>query len=139
MNTLMEREAPAPLKKLSPTATLVLGLGVLEDIVRAHELPFLSSPKILEYKFSLDGLIEDIASGVKNSNDLSLVVAWVTGESWKETYKVTSLLDTDNLADRQYHGVTHVMTNLQTGQREFDLVILQELLAYLKNPNKEMG
>jgi hypothetical protein len=41
-------------------------LGVLPDVLQELKLPFLSSPKILEYKFSLDGLIEDIENGNKN-------------------------------------------------------------------------
>jgi hypothetical protein len=35
-------------------------------VLQELKLPFLSSPKILEYKFSLDGLIEDIENGNKN-------------------------------------------------------------------------
>jgi hypothetical protein len=47
-------------------------LGVLADVLGelCEEYPegLCSEPKVLEYKFSLDGLIEDIESGVKNSN-----------------------------------------------------------------------
>jgi hypothetical protein len=47
-----------------------------------------------------------------------LILVWKTGENYLEKYKVSSLLDEDNISSREYHGVTHVMTNLSTGQRE---------------------
>ena len=48
-------------------------LGIYVDAITA-KLPFHSKPKILEYKFNLDALIEDCESGEKNSNDIGLVL-----------------------------------------------------------------
>jgi len=108
-------------------------LGILEDY--AQELTeFISAPKIMEYKYSLDGLIEDLESGLKNSNDIGLVVVWKTGSDYQGNYYITSLLDPDNLSERQFHGVTHVMTNVNTGQREMDLIVLEELIDLLNDP-----
>ncbi|MFJ8243700.1 hypothetical protein [Peribacillus asahii] len=112
-------------------------LGILKEVLEAYKerkLPFISKPKILEYKYSLDGLIENLEDGSKNSNDIGLVVVWETGENYIGSYKITSLLDEDNISSRQYHGVTHVMTNLNTNQREMDLIVLSELIEYLNNP-----
>lgn len=113
-------------------------LGIIEEIVLNYDqkLPFTSSPKVLEYKYSLDALIEDVESGIKNSNDIGLVIVWKTGDLWKEHYKLTSLLDVNNLTLRQYHGVTHTITNLNTGQFEMDLIVLEELIDYLNDPEK---
>jgi hypothetical protein len=108
-------------------------LGVLKSVIDDHDIPFISSPEILEYKYSLDGLIEDISDGTKNSNEVGLVVVWRTGTTYKDNYHITSLLDDDNLSERQYHGVTHKMTNLQTGQQEMDLIVLSELINYLND------
>lgn len=110
-------------------------LGVLQDYVDSHPT-FTSKPKILEYKYSLDALIENFESGDKNSNDISLVVVWKTGEDFQGNYHITSLLDEDNLSDRQYHGITHVMTNINSGQKEMDLIVLKELIEYLNDPIK---
>ena len=109
-------------------------LGVLTEYVTNAGETFRSSPKILEYKFSLDALIEDIENGDKNSNDISLVVVWKTEEDYKGHYHITSLLDVDNLAERQYHGITHILTNISTGQKEMDLIVLEELIQHLKDP-----
>lgn len=95
---------------------------------------FKSKPKILEYKYSLDALIEDISNGDKNPKDIGLVVVWETGADYQGNYHVTSLLDPENLWQRQYHGVTHVMTNLTSGQREMDLIVIKELVEFLNDP-----
>ena len=110
-------------------------LGVLQDNLQSG---FKSEPKILEYKFSLDALIEDIETGVKNSNDIALVVVWETGKDYQGNYLITSLLDPDNLSERQYHGITHVMTNVSTGQREMDLIVLEELVEFLNDQETEI-
>jgi hypothetical protein len=111
-------------------------LGISNSTLSGFEtLPFKSKhPKILEYKFSLDGLIEDLDTGVKNAKDIDLVVVWETGKQFEENYKIASLMDENNLDLRQYHGVTHVMTNLNTGAREMDLIVLSELIQYLNDP-----
>ena len=108
-------------------------LGVLQEYASETGV-FQSKPKIMEYKFSLDALIEDLESGVKNSNDISLIVVWESGNDYQGNYHITSLLDPDNLSERQYHGVTHVMTNVNTSQREMDLIILEELIAFINDP-----
>jgi DNA-binding Lrp family transcriptional regulator len=111
-------------------------LGIKRDVIaEIRSYPFITEPTVLEYKFSLDALIENIEDGTKNSNDIGLVVVWETGEDYKGNYKITSLLDTSNLTQRQYHGVTHLMTNVTTGQREMDLIVLKELIDYLNNPD----
>lgn len=112
-------------------------LGVLEDILDSHE-GFLSEPKVLEYKYSLDGLIENLEDGSKNSNDIDLIVVWETGKDFLGNYSITSLIDEDNLNLRQYHGVTHLMTNITNGQKEMDLIVLSELISFLNNPKIEV-
>lgn len=112
-------------------------LGIHQDYIKENP-SLLSSPKILEYKFSLDALIEDINSGVKNSNDINLIVVWETGSDFEGNYHITSLLDPDNLVERQYHGVSHVMTNISTNQREMDLIVLSELVNFLNNSEEEI-
>ena len=105
-------------------------LGIIPEYYTDN---LLTHPKIMEYKITLDALIEDIEAGDKNSNDIDLVVVWETGEDYQNNYHITSLLDPDNLSERQYHGITHIMTNVNTGQREMDLIVLKELIEYLNN------
>jgi hypothetical protein len=113
--------------------TITNPLGIDKSILDNFTLPFVTKPKVLEYKYSLDGLIEDIEGGVKNSNDIGLVVVWETGEEFRNNYKITSYLDPDNLTLREYHGVTHSITNINTDQREMELVVLSELIDFLND------
>lgn len=92
-----------------------------------------TTPRVLEYKFSLDGLIEDFDSQDKNIKDVDLCVAWETGDLYKEKYSIISLLIPENSDQRQYHGVTHYLADLENGAKHCDLIILGELIDFLNN------
>lgn len=106
---------------------------IVEEIINNYPQGFHSHPKVLEYKFSLDGLIEDIESGVKNSNDIGLVVAWEVGELYKEKFYIMSMLIEENINQRQYHGVTHRLYDISTNEVVADLILLSDLIEYLNN------
>lgn len=93
-----------------------------------------TTPRVLEYKFCLDGLVEDFDSQDKNLKDVDLCVAWSTGELYSERYGITSLLIPENSDQRPYHGVTHVLNDIDTGSKYCDLIILSELIDYLNDP-----
>jgi hypothetical protein len=115
-------------------------IGILEENLESYEankqIPFRSGPRVLEYKFSLDGLIENIETGIKNSKNINLVVVWETGEEWKKNYRITTTLHEDYLEHRSYHGVTHIMRNINTHEEAMDLIVLKELIEYLNNPTE---
>lgn len=112
-------------------------IGVLEENLESYEannqLPFRSVPKVLEYEFSLDGLIENIETGIKNSKNINLVVVWETGQEWRKNYRIVTTLHEDCLEYRKYHGVTHIMRNLDTQEEAMDLIVLKELIEYLND------
>ncbi|KUJ04077.1 hypothetical protein AR275_29485 [Stenotrophomonas maltophilia] len=95
-----------------------------------HDGERVSAPKILEYKHSLDGLIREFENGEKSEKDVHLAVVWDIGEEWKRTYEALSLLDLDNIHQRDFHGLTHV---LSSGNTRLYLIVLKELVAYLNN------
>ena len=111
-------------------------LGVDESLLAGDEA-YVSKVKVLEYKFTLDGLVEELQSGVKNVNDIGLAVAWEIGNKWREMFDVTSLLDDDTLHHRQIHGTTHSFTHSVSGLHAFEAVILHDLVRYLKDPTAE--
>lgn len=90
-------------------------------------------PKVLEYKYSLDGLIEDIESGIKNTSDINLLVAWEAGERYKDNFSIESLLIDGNEIMRQYHGITHRLHSINANERVCDLILLKGLILYLNN------
>lgn len=109
---------------------------IVEDIEEKYQDGFYSAPKVLEYKYSLDGLIEDIESGLKNTNDINLVIAWEAGELYKENFSIVSMLTEDNLNLRQYHGATHRLFDITTNEVVCELIFLKDLITFLNDPEK---
>jgi hypothetical protein len=89
-----------------------------------------SPPKVLEYKYSIDGLIAEFENGEKKEKDIHLAVAWELGDAWKKNYEATSLLDLDNIHQRDFHGLTHVLHSSTT---KFYVIALRELIDYLND------
>lgn len=107
-------------------------LGISGDVMAGLQ-GRVTPPRVLEYKYSLDGLVEDFVSNDKNIKDIDLCVAWGTGELYKEKYGIVSLLIPENADQREFHGVTHELRDIETGQKLCDLIILSELIEYLNN------
>ena len=93
--------------------------------------------KVLEYKYTVDGLIEELQGEVKATEDVDLVVAWEIGGKWNQMFKVISYLDSDNVHLRNIHGVTHSFTHAMTGATAFEAIILKDLVSYLNDADLE--
>ena len=100
-------------------------LGVQELHFKAEHV---GPPKILEYKYNLDALIRDFENGYKKEKDIHLAVTWELGNEWQKSYTTTSFLDLDNLHQRDFHGLTHV---LASGNTRLYVIVLKELIDYL--------
>lgn len=109
-------------------------LGVSTEVAEAlHGI--VTEPRVLEYKFCLDGLIEDFDGQDKNINDVDLCIVWSTGDMYLERYGITTLLIPENADQRQYHGVTHTLNDIETGAKHCDLIVLSELIESLNDPD----
>ena len=93
--------------------------------------------KVLEYKFTLDGLVEELQAEVKAVEDIGLVIAWELGNKWRQMFDVVSYLDPDNVHHRSIHGATHSFTHSNTGSHAFEAIILKDLVSFLENPLAE--
>jgi hypothetical protein len=113
-------------------------LGIDEGFFVADE-PLVTKVKVLEYKHNLDGLIEELQSGVKDVRDIGLAVAWEMGTKWKEMFDVTCLLDDDTTHHRQVHGTTHSFVHSVSAVHAFEAVILHDLVRYLSDPAAEVA
>lgn len=87
-------------------------------------------PRVLEYKYSINGLIAEFENGEKKEKEIHLAVAWELGDDWKKNYEATSLLDMDNIHLRDFHGLTHVFKSHTT---KFYVIALRELVNYLND------
>jgi hypothetical protein len=94
---------------------------------------YTTAPMILEYKYNVDALIDDMSRETKFERHIDLIVAWTMGSRWKERYQVIPLLHNQHIHDRQFHGVTHEFLDDRTGQKVFYGVILEELVQYLQD------
>lgn len=89
-----------------------------------------SPPKVLEYKYNIDALIHEFETEYKSEKDIHLAIAWELGDEWRKKYEATSLLDLENLHQRDFHGLTHI---LDSGTTKFYVIALRELLEYLND------
>ena len=112
-------------------------LGIEEEFF-TKESAYVTKIKVLEYKYNLDGLIEELQSEVKSIGDIGLVVTWEMGIKWQEMFDVTCLLGEDTTHHRQIHGTTHSFTHSVSGVHAFEAVILHDLVRYLANPEAEV-
>jgi hypothetical protein len=92
---------------------------------------YVGPPSILEYKFSLDGLIREFENGEKQESDVKLAVFWDFGTEYQRDYTVTSLLDFENIQHREHHGITHLVNSSTTS---FAVICLKELIDVLNDP-----
>jgi Histidine kinase-, DNA gyrase B-, and HSP90-like ATPase len=93
--------------------------------------------KVLEYKYTIDGLIEEVQAEVKAVEDVDLVIAWELGEKWRQMFEVTSYLDRDHIHLRSMHGATHSFTHAMNGNHAFEAIVLKDLVSYLQDPDAE--
>lgn len=104
------------------------------DHIKVNKV-YIGPPQILEYKFSFDGLIDEIENEDKKEKQVELLVAWEMGQSWKTRYEITPLLHFDNIQHRYFHGGTHIIRNSTTGEAVFPAIILSELIDYINDPD----
>jgi hypothetical protein len=113
-------------------------LGIEGEFFNSDE-PYISKIKVLEYKHSLDSLVEEFQSGVKAVEDIGLVVTWEMHDKWRQMFDAVCLFDEDNTHHRQIHGTTHSFTHSVSGNHAFEAIILKDLVAYLKDPKGEVA
>ena len=109
-------------------------LGIVENVaqVLGDQEEYISDPKVLEYKYSIDGLVEDLDDGTKNISDIDLVVAWEAGKQYKENYSLNSRLLDGEEGLRQYHGVTHDLIT-SDNQHVCFVILLKDLIMKLNS------
>lgn len=112
-------------------------LGAPKEIFAGVSETIESTVQVLEYKYTLDALIEEFSNDTKNWKDVKLAVVWQMGDKWKGWFDVVSYLDDENAHHRQFHGFTHGLTHSLTGGAAFQVICLEDLISYLKNPTQE--
>jgi len=111
-------------------------LGVSRNI----EIPYISEPKVLEYKFNFDSLVTDIQNEEKFVNQIDYVICWETGNLFKESFFLQSLLVDEEGSERFIYGSTHKAYS--TGDHNnaaFEILILKDLINWIQDPDQEIA
>jgi hypothetical protein len=108
-----------------------------------HEMfdggPIEGPVSVLEYKYSLDALVEEFQTEMKSPTDIKLVVCWKASTKWKADFEIVSYLDPDHVHLRPYHGLTHGVSHAKSGLAAFGLIVLEDLIGFLQSPGKEIA
>jgi hypothetical protein len=107
-------------------------LGVSDRVV-----PTETEPKVLEFKYDFDALIDDFEQENKSPEHVSLVVCWTTSKRYKDRFFFRSLLVGDEGSERICFGATHAALSDTAQDRRFEIIILRDLLSYIRNPQEE--
>ena len=100
--------------------------------------PYISEPRVLEYKFDLSALVRDFSTQVKFAKHVDFVVCWKADKQFKEKYYLNSLLVGDEGSSRQVFGSTHQAFPDGGGQQaDFEVCVLEDLLGFLRDPSGE--
>jgi len=109
-------------------------LGVSKTL----DIPQLSAPMVLEYKFDLDAVVSDFHRDIKFIKHIDLVVCWTVGESHRSMLTLHPYLAGRNGASRQIYGATHSAYRNGGGDDVlFEVVVLSDLLAFMFDRESE--
>jgi hypothetical protein len=113
-------------------------LGVDKDRFAGVDSTMVSPVSVLEYKYSLDALIEELGTGQKNAEEIGLVVCWEMGDKWRGQFDALSFLDSDHVHLREFHGFTHHLSHSASGLPAFPVIALRDLVSFLIDGEAEI-
>lgn len=114
-------------------------LGISNDV--QLDYPYITEPKVLEYKYDFDALIRECLSNEKYHKHINLVVAWNVSLRYLDKVELKSLLiDNRGGAERLTFGATHLA--YLSGHYEshiYEVIILKDLISFLNNRTEEIS
>jgi len=96
-----------------------------------------TEPKVLEYKYDFDGLLDDIEQEVKSQSHIQLVVCWSVSDRYRDKFFFKSLLIGDEGSERVNFGATHQAFPDSSSEMVFEVLVLKDLLDFVKDRSKE--
>lgn len=113
----------------------VCKLGIRNDL----DLPYQSEPKVLEYKFDFDSILDDFDKEIKFYNHIDFVVCWKASGKYKEQLSLKPLLPAYEGNIREFYGSTHQAFMPGRETPVFEVCVLEELFQYLFDPEKAIA
>jgi Histidine kinase-, DNA gyrase B-, and HSP90-like ATPase len=112
-------------------------LGVDAEHFSGLDESIISPVRVLEYKYNLNALIEELDAGEKNANEIGLAVCWELGDKWQASFDILSFLDEENVHHREFHGITHQLYHGVSRLPAFQVIVLKDLVSFLLDPTAE--
>jgi hypothetical protein len=102
-------------------------LGLSSDVLTPGETSFVTKGLTVEFKNSLDSLIEELNSPLKRKsfNHIDICVCWNVTD--KSRWYILDLITEGNLHERQFPGVTHVLRK-EGESHVIQVVVLEEIV-----------
>jgi hypothetical protein len=98
-----------------------------------------SEPKIVEYKYDFDTLLEDILKEKKFFEHLGLIVCWKATGDYTKNLILKSLLIGNEGNIRTIFGATHIaFLPGEYANHKVEVIVLEELISYLLDPEHEI-
>ncbi len=85
----------------------------------------------IEFKVAASSLIQDFEQGIKNPNDLKLVIAWDEGSSSSNQFLLVGIEHSRYYPDRVYPGVTRYLEDTQSGT-QIQVLLLKSIVDDIK-------
>lgn len=108
-------------------------LGLSDDVLPTHESKFQTKGLTLEFKSNLEGLISDIENQDKRKTfpHVDILVCW---GAIQDTYKGYNLVpvDENNLYERKFPGVTHLLSKDGEGSHIIQVVLLEHVVKQIQ-------
>ncbi|HTV59965.1 MAG TPA: ATP-binding protein [Verrucomicrobiae bacterium] len=104
---------------------------------RGYKLPYSTEPKVLEYKYTFDTLVDDFENEEKFAKQIDVVVCWNSGSTYKSKFYLQPLLVGDEGSSREIYGSTHQAFATGSQEPSFEVLVLEDLLNWLQDPSGE--
>jgi hypothetical protein len=96
-----------------------------------------TEPRVLEYKYDFDGLLDDLEQEVKSQSHIHLVICWTASSRYRDKYYFKSLLVNEEGSERFHFGATHQAFADSSSEWAFEVIVLKDLLNYLTDRESE--
>ena len=100
--------------------------------------PHATPPRVMEFKYSLNGIIEDIRNREKDPQEIDLVVCWELGDKIFEDYIVNSLYLEEEGSLRNFYMSTHNVISKDSQIIDFEIICLKDLVLYFRKKRKDL-
>jgi hypothetical protein len=96
-----------------------------------------TEPKVLEYKYDFEYLLDDIEQDAKSASHINLVVCWSASNRYRDKFYFRSLLVGDEGSERLHYGATHQAYAEGSSEVTFEVIVLKDLLSYFTDRPQE--